>query len=324
MRFRTEIEVKPFDRKIGYGSRILSVGSCFADNMAGALQRAKFHVTANPAGALFNPASIARTLQIFHEQRIVTRQELAESDGRWFDYRFHGSLSASAADEALSKISHAIECGHKALSEADTVIITFGTAWIYELNSTGETVANCHKQPANLFRRRRLSVEEIVGQFMALAETILRDKTVILTVSPVRHLGDGADENFLSKATLKLAVAELAAKLDNVLYFPAYEILNDDLRDYRFYADDLVHPSAQAVEYIREKFFGAVLDTKSHAVLQRVEKICAAAAHRPEDPHSSGYTDFCRKQIAAIEALESETEGLDLSTERECFARFAH
>ena len=324
MKFRTEVEVRPFGRKIGYGSRLFAIGSCFADNMAEALSRAKFRVTANPAGVMFNPASIAQTIRIFHKREQIAEQELTECNGRVFDYRFHGSLAGLTVEDTLEMINTAIETGHKALKEADTVIITFGTAWVYILNSTGETVANCHKQPAAMFTRKRLSVNEIVDTFSELFDTVLKDKFVILTVSPVRHLGDGADENFLSKATLKLAAAELEKRFcNNVVYFPAYEILNDDLRDYRFYADDLVHPSAQAVEYIREKFFAAALDRPALDILPRVEQVITAAQHRPSDKHSPRFAAFCKAQAENTLALESQVEGLDLSAERAYFTEFA-
>ena len=323
MRFRTEIEPTPFERKIGYRSRLLAIGSCFADNMAGALQHAKFNVTANPAGVLFNPESIAGTLRLFASGAGIRPEELTESGGRWFDYRFHGSLSASSPEEAAAKMNAAAAAGREALAACDTVIITFGTAWVYVLNSTGETVANCHRQPSALFTRRRMTVAEIVDGFSRLLETVLEGKHVIFTVSPVRHTGDGADQNFLSKATLKLAVAELVERYGNADYFPAYEILNDDLRDYRFYADDLVHPSAQAVAYIREKFFDAALDNDAVANLPQVEKIAAAAAHRPFNPDSEEYRAFCRNALAQIAELERRIDGIDFSAERAYFASAA-
>ena len=319
MKFRTEVDIRPFDRKTGYASRILAIGSCFADKMAAALARAKFRITANPAGVLFNPASIEQTIRMFGDGTTVSAAELQYAEGRFFDYRFHGSLSGPSAEDTAAKINGALSAGHRALCESDTVIITFGTAWIYELNATGCTVANCHKQPASLFTRRRLSVGQITDSFSALLGTLLKDKTVIFTVSPVRHSGDGADENFTSKATLKLAVAELVEKFENALYFPAYEILNDDLRDYRFYADDLVHPSAQAIEYIREKFFAAALEPKALAILPQIEKVTAAAAHRPLDPRSEQFRAFCRASLQTALKLENETEGLDLAAEREYF-----
>lgn len=323
MKFRTEVQPKPFRIKFGYGSRLLAIGSCFADYMAQALAEAKFNVTANPAGVLFNPASIARTLRIFDAGTQVTPQQLTSAGGRFFDYRFHGSLADSDPRQAAEKINRAVNIGHEALKKCDTVIITLGTAWVYVLEADGEIVANCHKQPATLFTRRRLSIDEIVEDMASLFETLLKGRHVILTVSPVRHAGDGAEENFLSKAILKCAAAELAERFPDVDYFPAYEIMNDDLRDYRFYAEDMVHPSPQAVEYIREKFFAAALDNLSAEALPRVAKIVAAAAHRPLDPDSAEFRAFARTSLAALGRLQSEIEGLDLEAERRYFESFA-
>jgi len=316
MKFRTETDIRPFADKIGYDNYILALGSCFADNMSKILRQAKFRVVSNPTGVLFNPASIAQTLHRFESGREATSGELRESGGRWFGYDFHGSLSAETPEKALGNINAAIAAGSKALHECDRVIITFGTAWVYVLNETGHIVANCHKQPSAQFIRRRMTVDEIIGMFIPIIEGMFAKKKIIFTVSPVRHLGDGADENFLSKATLKLAVAELVERYDNAYYFPAYEILNDDLRDYRFYADDLVHPSLQAIEYIREKFFDAALSEQAKMLLPRVEKIVAAAAHRPHNPDSDAYREFCRRTLEEIRTLD----GIDFSEET---ARFA-
>lgn len=323
VKFRTEIEIKPFGRKISYGSRILAVGSCFADNIAAALGSAKFNITANPAGVMFNPDSIARTLRMFEAGCTICESDLAESGERFFDYRFHGSFAARTAAEALAKMNAAVKDGQRSLNESDTVIITFGTAWVYILNSTGEVAANCHKQPSSLFTRKRLSVNDITALFTPLLEGTLKEKNVIFTVSPVRHIGDGFDENFLSKATLKLAVAELVEKFDNATYFPAYEIMNDDLRDYRFYADDLVHPSAQAVTYIREKFFAAALDDSTLALLPQVEKIVAAANHRITDAGAATARQFASTMLTKIAELEKSPAAPDLSSERSHFERLA-
>ncbi len=319
MKFRTEVDVKPFDAKIGYGSRLFAIGSCFADNMSAILKQAKFHITANPTGVLFNPASIANTIQRLEQGTHVTADQLNESNGIWFCYDFHGSFSAATAGEALEKMNTAIDTGAQALAESDCAIITLGTAWVYELKGTGRVVANCHKQPSSGFVRRRLGVDEIVGLLSPLMEGVLKDKHVIFTVSPVRHLGDGADENFLSKATLKLAVAEIVNRYTSADYFPAYEILNDDLRDYRFYADDLVHPSAQALAYIREKFTAAAMTAETVAQVQQIGKIVDAASHRPLNAQSEAFRTFCRRNIEAINAIGGAA---DLTEERRHFESF--
>lgn len=190
----------------------------------------------------------------------------------------------------------------EALRTSDRAILTFGTAWVYERN--GAVVANCHRCPAAEFRRRRLSVGEVADAVSTLLEGPLAGKGVLLTVSPVRHLGDGLAGNAASKATLRVAVEELLARHPRQAeYFPAFEILTDDLRDYRFYADDLVHPARQAIDYIWERFAGSVLTDEARRLLPEVEAIVAAAAHRPRDPRSAAHRTFCLRQLERIAAL---------------------
>lgn len=318
MRFRTEVEVKPFAEKIDHNSKIFSIGSCFADNMAGALCDAKFKVTSNPAGVLFNPASIHDSLIRFAENKSLTKNDLRSAGGTWFSYDFHSSFNGTEPIGVLKNMNRSIECGHNALTDADWVIITFGTAWIYLLNEEGRVVANCHKQQASNFTRRRLSIEEIVDMYGELMRGALAGKKVVFTVSPVRHLGDGADENFLSKSILKVAVAEIVEQFGNAYYFPAYEILNDDLRDYRFYGEDMCHPSTQAVEYIRDKFFEAILSEQTMNILPQISKICKSCGHTPLNKESETYLDFCRLQLDKIAQLpEVDFEQERLHFERE-------
>ena len=315
MKFRTEIAIKPFARRIDYSTRLLALGSCFADNMAERMRRAKFRIAANPMGILFNPASIASALVRFDENRAYTDAELVAAGERWFSFDAHTSLDGSSAEQALQRLNEALAAGHRTLREADRVILTFGSAWIYELADNGRVVANCHKMPQTMFRRRRLSVEEIVAMYTPLMEGILRDKQVVLTVSPVRHTADGLEGNAVSKASLRLAADSLATRYENVQYFPSFEIMTDDLRDYRFYGDDLVHPTTQAVEYIWEHFAAAALSEQAQELLPRVEQIVAAAAHRPFNPEGREYAQFCRRMLTAIEALPE----IDFSAEREIF-----
>ena len=245
MKFRTEITPHPLRESIAYSSRIFAMGSCFAENISERLQRAKFRVVSNPTGIMFNPASIAASLERFAKGRPYAAEEFTHADGRWFSFDAHTSLSGKTAEEALAKMNCAVQAGHEALERADWVILTFGTSWIYELNATGRVVANCHKRPQSHFTRRRLSADEIVGMYDRLMTGLLREKNVIFTVSPVRHVGDGLEGNSVSKAVLRVAVDEIVGRHDNAFYFPSYEIVNDDLRDYRFYDRDLVHPNSK-------------------------------------------------------------------------------
>ena len=315
MKFRTEIEIAPLGTKIGYENRILALGSCFAKHIAGRLAQAKFRVTANPSGILFNPLSIAAALRSYAGEKPVRHSELGFDGELWFHYGFHGSFSAPEADQALAAMNAARKSGAEALRAADRIVLTFGTAWVYEHD--GAVVANCHRRPAAEFTRRRLGVDEIVTAFADLMAGPLGGREVILTVSPVRHLGDSLAGNAVSKAALRLAAEELAERFPDVHYFPAYEILNDDLRDYRFYADDLVHPSPQAVEYVWEKFSATVLSEQARRLLPDVRHIVVAAAHRPRNPQSATYREFCRRRLEEIAALPQ----IDFRTEAEYFRR---
>lgn len=301
MKFRTEIEPAPRSVRIGYDNRILTLGSCFAAHIAGRLAAAKFHVIENPSGILFNPLSIAAAIRSYALPAPVFREELEFDGEMWYHFGFHGDFSAPTADEALRRMNAARQAGAAALRTADRVILTLGTAWVYERE--GQIVANCHRRPAAEFTRRRLGVAEIVGSLAPLIEGPLAGKQILLTVSPVRHLGDGLEGNAVSKAALRLAAEELKQQFRCVDYFPAYEILTDDLRDYRFYADDLVHPAPQAIAYVWERFVPAVLDDRARQLLPEVEAIVAAAAHRPRNPHGEAHRAFCRRQLERIEAI---------------------
>ena len=316
MKFRTEIDVKPFGKRFGYHSRIFAVGSCFAGNMAARMAAAKFSVMANPLGIMFNPVSVADTIERCAAGRHVDAAELHEGAEGWFHYGFHGSFSRADSDMAAAEMNAAIDAGHEALAEADTVIVTFGTAYVFRLADGGAAVANCHKQPAEMFRRERLSAGEIVDRWSRLIENELHGKHIILTVSPVRHLADGLDGNMLSKSILRVAAAGLAERYADADYFPSYEILCDELRDYRFYADDMVHPSAAAVEYIWEKFVRTAITPEAQSMLGEVEAVVAASHHRPLHPDTEAHRAFCRRQLEAVGRLKD----VDLSAEREVFA----
>ena len=212
--------------------------------------------------------------------------------------------------------------GADALRRADTVIITFGTAWIYRLRENGDVVANCHKQPQSLFARELLAADRIADRYAKLLEGPLADKHVIFTVSPVRHLGDGAERNSLSKAVLRVAVGELASRFPDADYFPSFEIMNDELRDYRFYADDMAHPSQTAVDYIWERFGATALAESARRAAERAERIAEAAEHRPFDPRSEAHRNFCRAMLRRIDELRREQPQMQFDDEKEYFNSF--
>ncbi len=300
MKFRTEIQIPQASSQIEYSSKILSIGSCFALSIGGKLCEAKFEACVNPIGVLFNPLSICSTLERFEQRRLAKLDELQQGQSEWFHFDFHGSFSCVEPQQTLEKINHAVNLGHAALKQSDVIIITLGTVWIYQLAESGEVVANCHKEPSRRFTRRAMSVEEVVHALAVQVEKY-PSKQFIFSVSPVRHLLDGLAENSLSKATLRVAISQIAERYSNASYFPAFEILMDDLRDYRFYADDMLHPSQKAIEYIWSKFCQSYISPSACTTMQSVETIIRAAAHRPFNVESNAHQEFCRKQLELIE-----------------------
>ena len=326
MQLQTHIDIKPFEQKINHSQPILSIGSCFADNIAKRLQHSKFQTVASPTGILFNPESIARTIERFAQANISeetqpTKNLLQFSNGVWFSYDFHSSFSNIDADTALNQMRTAVKAGADALSRAEVVIITFGTAFAYRLNESGEVVANCHKQPQSIFTRQMLSVDSIIQRYTELLQGALSDKRVIFTLSPVRHLGDGLEQNSLSKATLRVAIAEIVSRNKNAEYFPSYEIMMDELRDYRFYADDMAHPSKLAVDYIWERFSECAFSSDTLELIKRIAQITSATEHRPFNPQSDAYRNFCQQMLQRIATLELSHPTLDFTTEKEHFKR---
>ena len=289
IKLQTIVDTKPSERKIGYEDKILMLGSCFSDEIGEQMKQRNMSVTCNPFGTLYNPLSIANAI---HSSFVHCTSYIVHHDGLWHSMRHHGSFSRPTREEAEEAVKASIETMQKALQEATVVIVTFGTAWIYEMN--GEIVGNCHKLPADRFTRRRLTVEEIVTAWQPIIERY-PDKQWIFTVSPIRHVKDGLHENQLSKATLLMAVENLTAEggltaersysgaviQRSVQYFEAFEILLDELRDYRFYADDLVHPSSLAVNYIWERFVDTFCTSQTRNEMIIQHKRWKQTQHRP-------------------------------------------
>ena len=258
---------------IDYATGIVSLGSCFSDEIGRRLQEGDFHIEQNPFGTLYNPASIASALRRIMYDREIGMEDLVEHEGLWHSWHHHGSFSRATAEECLEACNSRIHRAHEALKQASLLMITFGSAWIYERE--GQVVANCHKLPQENFVRRKMSVEDIVSLWRPLLKELYSfhpHLSTLFTVSPIRHIGDGLHGNQLSKSTLLLAIDELVdselppakrkkkgAKMEEpdhpvTVYFPAYEIVVDELRDYRFYEADMVHPSTLAVDVVWDRF----------------------------------------------------------------------
>ena len=286
MKLQTIVDIKPSEWKIGYEDKILMLGSCFSDEIGRQMTERKMLVTCNPFGTLYNPLSIAQAIN--YKLQITNHQlPLVEHDGLWHSMAHHGSFSRATKEEAEKAVAESIETMQRALEEASVVIVTFGTAWVYELSAISHQpsviVGNCHKMPEKWFSRRRLTVEEIVEAWQPILAQYT-DKRWLFTVSPIRHVRDGLHENQLSKATLLMAVERLVESQKSKVessYFPSYEIVMDELRDYRFYADDLVHPSSMAVEYIWERFCETFCTPQTINAMHIAHKEWKFAHHRP-------------------------------------------
>lgn len=296
--FRTIIEPKESTNKINYHTPVLFLGSCFTENIGNKMKDLKFPVLINPFGVLYNPASVRSALEILLDQKKFSESDLNYFNEQWFSFYHDTEYSNELKQESLDKINSSIENGSHLLRKSNYLIITFGTAWVYRYLKTNEIVSNCHKIPAKEFERFRLESEGIFIEWSNLINRLNqlnKNLKIIFTVSPVRHWKDGAIENQLSKSTLILAVHQLENKFENVAYFPAYEIMMDDLRDYRFYADDMLHPSKVAIDYIWRHFSETYFEKDTNNIIKEVQKILLAEKHRPLNSNSNRHREFLNK-----------------------------
>lgn len=320
MQFTTPTDIQPLSRRIGHDARLLVMGSCFAEHMGTRLQQMKWRAVVNPFGVLYNPLSIAEALRRLIDAHRYGEDELVEfPDGGWNTWLHHSRYSYPDRREALDAINNSMEAAAGMLAQTDWLVLTLGTAWVYRLKEDGRVVGNCHKVPEREFVRQRLSVDEIVETFVALLDrlwSVNPGARMLLTVSPVRHLKDGLHGNQLSKATLLLAVDELCRRMpERCVYFPAYEVLMDELRDYRFYAEDMAHPSKQAVDYVWERFVEHCTDEAAHAFMAEWSKVCRALEHRPFKPDSEQYRAFVRQNMLKIAKLKEKYPYLEVQNE---------
>ena len=308
MQLQTPVYITPAERPITYDDRLLFLGSCFADAVSACMATYYFRLTPNPFGTLYNPLSIAQAMQL---QEVP---ELVEWGGLYHSMAHHGDFSSPSREQTYARCVESILLMQSALSEATVVCVTFGTAWVYEMPTNAKAnanaiVANCHKMPASRFTRRRLSVEEIVAAWQPILAAY-PDKHFIFTVSPIRHLKDGLHENQLSKATLLQAVDRLCSISEAVYtpsaqrsYFPAYEIMLDELRDYRFYAEDMIHPSDQAVRYIFQRFVDAYCSDATKADMQALHQLYLDRQHRflhPDSPEAAAFRARLEQKTASL------------------------
>ncbi len=320
-KFQTEVDIPDYDWKTGYGKRHLFMGSCFTENVGNKMSALKYDTDINPFGILYNPLSVANGLDILLEKHLFSKNDLIQHNGLWQSFSHHGRFSAFKADEALEKINSRIKQSSEYLRSCNYLFLTFGTAWVYRYKKSGDVVSNCHKIPAKEFTRERISVNEIVEKYTGILNRIWEINPglkVVFTVSPIRHWKDGAIENQRSKATLLLGIDEMIRIFgdEKTAYFPSYEIVMDELRDYRFYAEDMLHLNDVAVNHIWDIFEQAIIDEKSRTLAKEVQKILNAVNHRPINRSSSEFLHFLESVLKKMSELEVKNPFLNLKLEK--------
>lgn len=316
--FRTEVKIAPKDLNLTLQDNIVTIGSCFAQVIGDKLQESKAPVLVNPFGTIFNPVSVALLLEACARKNHDLKHSMVERDSIWYNYNLHSSISSPDKQELLDLIDQHIIRTAEQLKKARLLIVTLGTAIGYKLADTGDVVANCHKLPAKLFNRELLPAETIT-QSLDKAFTQLKEVNpalqIILTVSPVRHVKETLVLNSVSKATLRLACHELSEQHAFAHYFPAFEIMVDDLRDYRFYGQDMLHPTSVAEDYIWEKFTSAYYHPSFREFTVEWAKIKRAVAHKPFQPGAPAHQDFLKNTLQQLNQL-AEKYAIEVTTER--------
>ena len=309
MDFRTKIDIQKSELHISHKSRILMMGSCFIENIGGLLTANKFNVNLNPFGILYNPQSISQALRILIDRKEFTEKEIFEYKGLYHSFWHHGAFSDIDKAKCLENINAETMRSAKDLSKADILFVTFGTAYVFHSKGQDMVVGNCHKLPASCFDRYRLDIDYIVNDWKQLIielREVNPTLQILFTVSPVRHMKDGAYENQLSKSTLLLAIDQITRLYDGLHYFPSYEIVLDELRDYRFYNQDMIHPNQVAINYIWERFSETYFDSEAHPVIDEWKKLYQALNHRPINNDSDEYKHFLRQTLLKLKAFNEK------------------
>jgi GSCFA family len=321
MDFRLEFTPKPFDTKINHQQNLLLIGSCFTEQIGTKLVNHKFAVLDNPNGILFNPSSIAKSISSYINNKQYTEADLFYQNECWNSWEHHSRFSHPDEKICLNRINESQSKANEFLKNANWLLITLGSAFVYELENK-EVVANCHKVPTDKFSKRLLSEDEIIADLQKMIEKAVAFNprlNIIFTISPVRHLRDGFVENNRSKATLIQAVHQLVEKNGICFYFPAYELVIDDLRDYRFFAEDMVHPNYAATNYVWEKFIAACIDETSQQLMKEIAVIVAAKNHKPFNPTSEQHKKFLQTNLEKVKKLQQQFGYINFEKETDYF-----
>lgn len=307
MQFRTELNIEESDHKINHTHNILGIGSCFVDSIGEKLEESKFKVLRNPFGTLFHPLAIENALARILSLTYYTKDEIFKYGELYFSWDHHSSFNQISIDQTLEKINYELEFANQFIRNTDVFLLTFGTAWVYKIKDTELYVANCHKVPNSNFNKILLNDIQLKSAFRNCFNFLLDinpNAKIITTISPVRHAKDGFVENNLSKAKLIANLHEVQSIYDNIEYFPAYELMMDDLRDYRFYENDLLHPNEMAIEYIWKKFSQTYFTQETEEKIKLTHKIKQALAHRPQNKNTIAYKEFLHKTNRQIHTIE--------------------
>jgi len=308
MKFRTKIVLNQAHNQIDYNSKLVLIGSCFSENISEKLTYFKFNTYKNPFGILFNPIAIENLITKAINQTKFTEKDIFYLNERWHCFEAHSNLSNVDKNTLLANLNTAVKQTHKNLNETSHLIITLGTSWVYRFIETDLIVGNCHKIPQKKFLKEILSVKSIIASLeniITLVKNINPKINIIFTISPVRHLKDGFVENSKSKAHLLAAIHQLIEPRKNINYFPSYEIMMDDLRDYRFYKEDMVHPNKLAIQYIWEQFIVTWVHQESFPIMKEVETIQKGLAHKPFNPNSKQHQQFLKTLTEKKKTLQN-------------------
>ncbi|MBW6501796.1 MAG: GSCFA domain-containing protein, partial [Bacteroidales bacterium] len=323
MELRTIVNTGPSSERIDYSTGVMLVGSCFATEIGMKMRSGRMPVMINPSGTVYNPVSVSKTLELAIENRKFQQEDLYDNDGTWLSFHHYTEFSAGSPERVLEKINRRTEEAHEFIRSAKFLFLTFGTARVYRWKPTGMIVSNCHKIPSASFDQELLSVNDIVSLWKNQLDTLHAFSPglkVVFTVSPIRHWKDGAHGNQVSKSTLILAVEELLDYPAVYSYFPAYEIVMDDLRDYRFYAADMLHLSETAIDYVWNAFSGSFITREALDIRKEVDRITKAVGHRLPEDSNSDIKKFAERILTRIEAVSKKMPSIDLEREKIYFS----
>lgn len=307
--FRTIVTPAKAAFTISHKDRMVSIGSCFSENIGQQFANYKFKININPFGQQYNPHSIAQAIERLIKPVPFTEGDLVLHNEQYHSLAHHGSFSKATVEETLHGINTALLKATEDLKQATILFLTFGTSHVFKLKETGATVSNCHKLPGNLFTQQLMKPEEIMEVLQTAFNKLMEINPsikIVLTVSPVRYFAFGAYENSVSKSHLFTAVHELQQANPALYYFPAYELVMDDLRDYRFFADDMLHPNQQAIDYVWESLGKVLFDTNTLSLLPQIDEVLQALNHRPRNPDSEAHKKFLERNLEKMEALKKE------------------